>query len=84
MVSMTLAVPEDLKKQMDQFKEMNWSEVARQAIREKVNDLLFLQRMKSQSTLTDEEALRLGDEVKRSIAKKNLKERKGKMDGTDN
>ena len=67
MVSMTLAVPEDLKKQMDQFKEMNWSEVARQAIREKVNDLLFLQRMKSQSTLTDEEALRLGDEVKNEI-----------------
>ena len=35
MPNMTLAIPADLKQRMDQFKEINWSEVARQAIREK-------------------------------------------------
>ena len=36
MPTITLSVPEDLKQEMDEFKEMNWSEVARVAIREKV------------------------------------------------
>ena len=31
MVTMTLAVPKDLKERMDSFPEINWSEVARQA-----------------------------------------------------
>ena len=36
MVSITLAVPEELKKEMDVHPEMNWSEIARQAIRERI------------------------------------------------
>ena len=28
MPTITLSVPEDLKQEMDEFKEMNWSEVA--------------------------------------------------------
>ena len=36
MVSITLAVPEELKKEMDKHPELNWSEVARSAIREKL------------------------------------------------
>lgn len=42
MPNMTLAIPSDLKEKMDRFKEINWSEVARQAIREK---MLLLERM---------------------------------------
>ena len=36
MPTMTLAVPDELKKKMDNFPEMNWSEVARQSIRQRV------------------------------------------------
>ena len=36
MVSITLSVPEELKVEMDEHPELNWSEIARQAIREKL------------------------------------------------
>ncbi len=70
MVTMTLAVPEELKKRMDSFQEMNWSEVARQAFKQKLEDLEVLRRFKRESTLTEEDALRLGAEVNRSLAKR--------------
>ena len=36
MVSITLSVPEDLKKNMDNFPDINWSAVAREAIKKRV------------------------------------------------
>lgn len=70
MVSVTLSVPEDLKKKMDEFPEMNWSEVARGAIREKVVKLEFLKHFASKSELTEEDAIRLGKEVSKAVAKR--------------
>jgi len=70
MVTMTLAVPEELKKKMDQFPEMNWSEVARQAFQQKINDLSFLEKFRSKSTLTEKDALAMGKEVSKAITKK--------------
>ena len=35
MVSITLAVSKELKKEMDEFEIINWSAVAREAIKEK-------------------------------------------------
>jgi len=52
MPNMTLAIPADLKEKMDQFKEINWSEVARQAIREKTLLLERMNQMLSKSELT--------------------------------
>lgn len=70
MVSVTLSVPEDLKRKMDEFPEINWSEVARGAIREKVRRLEFLKHFASESELTEENSLRLGSEVSKAIAKR--------------
>ncbi len=70
MVTITLAVPEELKKRMDTFPEMNWSEVAREAFRQRIADLEFLRKFKSKSTLTEEDALRLGAEVSRRLTKR--------------
>ena len=39
MVSITLSVPEDVKKRMDSFPEMNWSGFVRQKIIEKIEAL---------------------------------------------
>jgi hypothetical protein len=70
MVTVTLSVPIELKKRMEQFPEINWSEVARQAFMEKIEDLLFLQEFKSKSSMTMKEALEMGAEADSSLARK--------------
>jgi hypothetical protein len=70
MVTMTLAVPKELKKKMDSFPEINWSEVARQAFRRKVEDLEILRKFTRESTLTEKEALELGAELSKKLAKR--------------
>ena len=70
MTTMTLAVPSELKHKMETFPEMNWSEVARQAFMQRIKDLEFLKKFKSDSTLTEEDALRLGREIKKNLDKR--------------
>ena len=70
MTTMTLAVPSELKHKMETFPEMNWSEVARQAFVQRIKDLEFLKKFKSDSTLTEENALRLGRELNKNLAKR--------------
>ena len=70
MVSITLAVPEDIKQEMDAFPEMNWSEVARQAIKMKLLMLAKFREFASDSTLTQEEALELGRKVSENAMKR--------------
>lgn len=69
-MTMTLAVPKELKKKMDSFPEINWSEVARQAFRRKVEDLEILRKFTRESTLTEKEALELGAELSKKLAKR--------------
>ena len=70
MTTMTLAVPSELKNKMETFPEMNWSEVARQAFIQRINDLEFLKKFRSDSTLTQEDALRMGRELNKNLAKR--------------
>ena len=70
MTTMTLAVPQELKHKMETFPEMNWSEVARQAFMQKVEDMEFLMKFKSKSKLTEDDALRLGAEVSKAVSKR--------------
>jgi hypothetical protein len=70
MVTMTLAVPKELKKKMDSFPEINWSEVARQAFRRKVEDLEILRKFTRESSLTEKEALELGAELSKKLSKR--------------
>jgi len=69
---MTLALPEELKRKMDTFPEMNWSEVARQAFLQRIKDMEILRKFKEKSTLTEEDALRLGKEVNQALTKRLL------------
>ncbi|MBI4919627.1 hypothetical protein HY837_06860 [archaeon] len=55
---------------MDSFQEINWSEVARQAFLQKIEDMEFLRRFKEKSRLNEEDALRLGKEVSKSVSEK--------------
>ncbi len=70
MVSVTLAVPADLKHKMDLFEEINWSAVAREAFTQKISDLEFIKKFKSRSTLTEEEAIQLGRDLNKKLAKR--------------
>ncbi|MEK6907451.1 MAG: hypothetical protein AABW45_02890 [Nanoarchaeota archaeon] len=70
MVTLTLAVPEELKKKMENFPELNWSEIARQAFIEKIKDLEFLKKFREKSKLTEEDALRFGKQVGIALTKR--------------
>ena len=70
MTTLTLAVPDEMKKKMDSFPEMNWSEVARQAFMHKIEDMEFLRKFKEKSKLTETDALRLGKEVSKEVSNK--------------
>ena len=70
MVSITLSVPPDLKSEMDTFPEMNWSEVAREAIRKRIEMLKKFKEFTRDSAFTEEDALRLGRLVNNAVAKR--------------
>lgn len=74
MPNLTLAIPAELKEKMDAHKEINWSEVARQAIQEKT---LLLEKMNSLfggSRVSEADI----DEYTKSIKKKSPKKHKTK------
>ncbi|MEK6857068.1 MAG: hypothetical protein AABX39_00595 [Nanoarchaeota archaeon] len=73
MVSITLAVPEEMKLDMDKHPEMNWSEIARQSIREKLIILNRMDELLSKSRMTEKNALELGKKVNKSVAKRFLR-----------
>lgn len=70
MVSITLAVPEDLKNSMDMFPEMNWSAVAREAIKKKVMMMEKFKEFTKDSELTEADALNFGSEVSMKAMKR--------------
>jgi hypothetical protein len=70
MVSITLSVPEELKHKMDEFSEINWSAVAREAFMQKMRDMEFLREFKSRSKMTERDALELGRKVNKAVAKR--------------
>lgn len=70
MVSVTLSVPEELKREMDLFHDINWSAVARDAIKSKILMLKKFKEFARDSTMTEEDALRLGREVSKSLSNK--------------
>jgi hypothetical protein len=70
MTNMTLAVPNDLMEVMKRHKEIKWSEVARQALNEKANELRLMDEILSKSVLTEDDAVRIGKMVNENIAKR--------------
>ena len=67
MPTITLSVPENLKKEMEESREINWSEVARTAIKAKVAQLKILKSISAKSKLTEKDALELGRKINKSM-----------------
>jgi len=70
MTNMTLAIPEELIRRMKNFNEIRWSEVARQAIERRVDDLEVMNKIASKSKLTKKDVEEISKKIKSSAAKK--------------
>ncbi len=70
MTNMTLAVPDDLNKIMKRHSEIKWSEVARQALWGQAKKMELMDKILSNSKLTEKDALKIGARVNRRVAKK--------------
>jgi len=73
MVNITLSVPLELKQKMDNFIEINWSAVAREAFDNKIKDMEFIKKFKANSEFTEKDAIGLGRELNLRLSKRRHK-----------
>ena len=67
---MTLAIPDDLHSIMKKHSEVRWSEVARKALWMQAKKMELMDKILTNSELTEEDSIMLGRKVNKSIAKK--------------
>jgi hypothetical protein len=72
MTNMTLSMPDDVSREMKQFSEVKWSEVARKAIIEKLETLKLAEKLASKSQLTQKDVEEFSKKIKSSAAKRFL------------
>ena len=70
MTNMTLAIPEELYKEMQRHPEMKWSEIARQAFEMKVRELHWMDKLVEKSELTKEDVEMIGQKIKHGIRRR--------------
>jgi len=70
MVNVTFAVPEELHKIMSNHPEIKWSEIARKAIWEYARKLELMERLTSESRLSEKEVLELDKKIKAGVGKR--------------
>ncbi len=70
MPTITLSIPEDMKKEMDGLEFINWSAVAREAIREKISELALFKSIVSKSRLKEKDVSKIADKISASMHKK--------------
>ena len=66
MPSITVNVDDDLKGRMEEHPEINWSEVTRQAIQEKIETLDVMDELTSKSDLTESDVAEIADRINES------------------
>lgn len=70
MPTVTINVDDDLKSQMEDHSEINWSEVARNAFEEKIDDLEMMRRLSSESELTEEDVDEVAELIDGNVAER--------------
>lgn len=68
MPTVTVSVDEELKAKMEDHPEINWSEVARSAFKEKLDDLELMERLSSESDLTEDDIEELAARIDSNVA----------------
>ena len=69
MVNMTIAIPVDLHEKMKKHNEIKWSEIARRAIREYIEDLDKFDKLTASSKLDEDDIDELDHKIKKDISK---------------
>lgn len=72
-VNVTLSVPAELKNKMDSLSEINWSEVMRQTLSEKVRRFALLRKIDdatASSKLDEKDIEAISENIKEGIAKR--------------
>jgi len=70
MPTITVNVDDNLKARMDEHPEINWSEVTRQAIQEKIEALEVMDELTSESDLTESDVREIADKINESGRKR--------------
>ena len=70
MVNVTFAVPEELHEVMRRHPEIKWSEIARKAMWEYARKLELMERVASESRLSEKDVLELDKKVKAGIGRR--------------
>lgn len=69
MVNITLAIPHDLREDLQKHKEVNWSAVIRKALQEHLRKLKIAEAIASKSKFTKKDVKELDKLVKEGIAR---------------
>ena len=72
MANITLSIPNKLHEKIKKHPEIRWSEVARHAMTEYVGKLELMDKLTSESKLTDKDAIEISKKIKRSIAERHM------------
>lgn len=70
MPNMTLAVPEDLHREMKRHPEVRWAEVVRRALIRELDRLKVYDRLLAGSHMTEKSALELARSVNKAAARR--------------
>lgn len=70
MANMTLAIPDELHRKMKQMSDIRWSEIARRAIQQRVEDLEVMNRITRKSKITQKDIDELSKKIKKGVAKR--------------
>ena len=70
MVNVTFAVPKELHEIMRRHPEIKWSEIARKAMWEYAQKLELMERITSESRLSEKDVLELDKKVKAGLRRK--------------
>ncbi len=72
MGNITLAIPEEIHRDMKLFSEVRWSEVARKAIVSKLETLRLAERLAAKSKLTEQDVKQFSKKIKSEATKRFL------------
>ena len=69
MVSMTLSIENEIRKRMKRHPQIRWSEVARSAIKQQLDDIEEAERITSRSRLTEKDVEEIAGRADKEMLK---------------
>ncbi len=69
-VNLTLAIPIELRRKMQEMEEVNWSAVIRKLLQQHVERVEIAERIAQKSKLTEKDAKEIADLIDKGVARK--------------